>query len=166
MKKFFFGIVMFLLLISACFAKTIDLTSLNYSFVVPDGYSTDSTYIASRYQYFAAHHPQDRIVMTVTSSPYTGKSFDLLSTLEVQKLKNAYVSQYKAYGINLVSMEKYISNGITYLKMEVKLPAGYQIQYATIKNKKMNGFTFTSKSSFSTAEKNEVEAIVKSIKNT
>jgi len=164
-KRLLFVCVLFCLMIAAGYAKTVELSSLKYSFEIPDGYSTNSTHIASRYQYFAAHHPQDRIVMTVTSTPYSGKGVEAMSSTEIQKFRKELENQYKPYGISVLSCSKYFSNGITYLKLEIKASLGYQIQYATIKGRKMNGFTFTTKSTFSEAEKNEVTAIVKSIKN-
>ena len=159
-------IISFLLLLSSvCFAKTVELSSLNYTFEIPAGYSTDSTYISSRHQYFAAHHPQDQIVLTVTSTPYTGKTFSAMSSTEIDQMRTAYANRFESYGISLILLGKYSSNGITFLKIEIQLPVGYQIQYATIRNNKMNGFTFTFKSTPTTAQKNEVLSVVKSIKN-
>lgn len=163
-RKLFLIALLFFLLVLTCPAKTVELSSLNYSFDVPDGYSTNSTYIASRYQYFASHHPEDRIVMTVTSTPYSGKSFGTMSSAEIQKLGQSMKNEYKAYGINVVSCSKYYSNGITFLKIELSLPTGYQIQYATIRNGKMNGFTFTFKNTPSASDKEEVSTIAKSIR--
>ncbi len=164
-KRLLFVCVLFCLLLVGGFAKTVELSSLNYTFELPTGYSTDSTYNASRHQYFAAHHPQDQIVLTVTSTPYTGKSFSAMSSTDIEQMRRAYANQFKSYGINLISFGKYSSNGITFLKIEIQLPVGYQIQYATIRNKKMNGFTFTFKNTPTTAQKSEVLGVVNSIKN-
>ncbi len=164
-KKIYFVVVLFLFVISACFAKSINLSSLKYSFEVPDGYSTDSTYIASRYQYFAAHHPQDTIVITVTSIPYNGKGLESMSSTEVQKFGQTMQEQYKPYGISVLSCTKYYSNGITFLNVETKLGTAYQIQFSAVKGTKFTNFTFTFKSTPTTVERAEVLAVVKSIKN-
>lgn len=164
-KRLFVVCVLLCLLLAGGIAKTVELSSLKYTFEVPDGYSTDSTYIASRYQYFAAHHPQDTIVLTVTSTPNSGRGFESMSSKEIQKLEQETKNQYKAYGISVLSFSKYSANGITYLNIEIKASLGYQIQYATIKGGRMNGFTFTFKSAPTSAEKDEVLKIVKSIKN-
>lgn len=73
---------------------------LKYSFVLPDSYSTERKNTSSGYQYFTARHPQDTIVMTVTSASYSGKSFDSMSGSEIQKLEESMQAQVRAYGLH------------------------------------------------------------------
>lgn len=165
-KKFYLVAILLLLSVTVCFAKTVNVTSLKYSLEIPDGYSTDLTYIKNRSQYFAAHHPEERIVITISSTAYKGTAFESLTDAKVRELGKSTKSQMEAYGITVLSYDVYKPNGIKFLKLEAKASGLYQIQYSAVKNGKLNNFTFTMKSSPTSSDLKEIKGIVDSIKNT
>lgn len=165
LKKLFSLSLFLFLLLMVCSAGKVELEDLKYSFVLPDSYLTERKNTSSGYQYFTARHPQDTIVMTVTSASYSGKSFDSMSGSEIQKLEESMQAQVRAYGFTVVGCVSYTSNGIKFLKYEIKPPKGYQIQYSAVKDRRLVNFTFTFRSTPTSSERDEVLKIVKSIRN-
>lgn len=164
MKKLFILVLMILVvLVPSVFAKNYSISVLKYSVEIPDNYSIKDQYISGREQYFAAHHPNEEIVFTVTSTPYTGKAFNSLKNSEIAEMGKSLKEAYKVYGITLTSYGAKTINSQNYLVIECSIAGQKQIQYSTVRNGKMTNFTFTC-SSITTARRAEIESIMNTVK--
>lgn len=164
MKKLLILVLMILVvLLPSVFAKSYSISALKYSVEIPNTYSIKNQYISSREQYFAAHHPNEEIVFTVTSLPYTGNDFNSLKNSEIVEMGRSLREFYKEYGITLINYGARTINSQNYLVIECDFAGQKQIQYSTVRNGKFTNFTFTCKS-ITTSRRTEIETIMNTVK--
>jgi hypothetical protein len=165
MKRFLLIFTLALIVFVPVAARPFTLSSINFSFEIPDTYTFKDMFIPERYQYFAAYHPTSGTLTFVISSipDSSNTQFDSLSDARIIEMGKSSEAELRQYGVTVYGYEVKTINGHKYLLTEMSISGLRQIQYQIMIDGKATTFSFTS-DSFTSKNREEVEKIMKTVK--
>lgn len=165
MKRFLLILALALTVFVPVAAKSFTLSSINFSFEIPDTYTFKNQFIPERYQYFAAYHPTSGtltfVISSIPDSTYT--QFDSLSDARIIEMAKSSEAELKQYGVTVSGYEVKIINGHKYLLTELSISGLRQIQYQIMIDGQAATFSFTS-DSLTSKTREEVARIMETVK--